>query len=202
MCGYSVLASPLRHGDVIALFAGLFVTAGGMLLLGLALERRWLKPKDMSLAFTVGDPALAIGIAIGVQIMGPNQPCGVTGPVGQFAVGALCLIFGLWQWRAEVIAKIYTQQQALSPTKIWHQLIIYPVLGIWIFITIVGGLTNASQHSLAPVLMIGSIAIWSGTCVHSIRHPRLGHPPYDWGHLRPVPPPWGDESSTLRSVDR
>jgi hypothetical protein len=202
MCGYSFLASPLHHGDIIALLASLFVATGSMFLLGLVLERRWLKPKDMSLAFTVGDPALAVGVAIGVQIIGRHPPCGVIGPTGQLTVSGFWLIFGLWQWRTEVIAKIYTRRQALSPTKIWHQLIIYPTLGAWSFVATIGGLMNAGRNPPAAVLMIGCLAIWSGTYVHNNRHPRLGHPPYDWGRLRPARPPWGDESTTLRSVIR
>jgi hypothetical protein len=202
MCGYSFIAAPLRYGDMVAFAASLFVASAGMFLLGLVLERRWLRPKDMALAFTVGDPALAVSIALGIQILGRNQPCGVIGPPSQLTVAALWLIFGLWQWGAEVRANIYTRQQALSPTKIWHQLVIYPTLGTWSFVATIGGLMNAEHLPLSALLMIVGLTIWIGTWLHDIRHPRLGHPPYDWGHLRPVPPPWGEDSTTLRAVVR
>lgn len=200
MCGYSFVASPLRYGDVVALVSSLVVTSGVMLLLGLVLEQRWLRPKEMPLAFTFGDPALAVAIASGVLIMGPHQPCGAIGPTGQLAAGAAWLIFGLWQWKAEVTARVYTRRQALSPTKIWHQVIIYPTIGTWSFVAILGGLLNAGRNPLAAVVMVACLAIWTGTLIHDIRHPRLGHPPYDWAHLRPVRPPWGEDSSTLRSA--
>jgi hypothetical protein len=200
VCGYSVLASPLRHGDMVALLASLVVASGAMLLLGLVLERRWLRPKQMSLAFTIGDPALAVAIASGVRAMGPHQPCGVIGSHWQMAVALTWLIFGLWQWRGEVSSKTYTLRQALSPTKIWHQLIIYPALGTWSFVAIAGGLLSARRNAPAVAVMIVCLAIWIGTYVHNVRHPRLGHPPYSWRHLRPDPQPWGQGSSTLRST--
>ena len=202
VCGYSLLASPLRYGDVFALLACLFVTTGSMLLLGLVLERRWLRPRVMPPAFTIGDPALAIGISAGVHIIGPHRPCGIIGPPGQITACALWFVFGLWQWRAEITAKIYTRQQALSPTKIWHQLVICPCLGTWGLVATVGGLMNAGRNAAAVVLMAGCLAVWAGTWVHNVRHPRLGHPPYDWGHLRPARRRWGEESRTLRSAVR
>jgi len=202
VCGYSFVAAPLRYGDMAALLASLFVAYAGMMLLGLVLERRWLRPRCMALTFTIGDPALAVSISLGIQIMGRRQPCGIVGPPGQLAVAALWLIFGIWQWRAEVRAKTYTRLQALSPTKIWHQLVIYPTLGTWSFVATIGGLRDLEQRPLPAVLMLMGLAIWAGTFLHGIRHPRLGHPPYDWGRLRPMPPPWGEESSTLRAVVR
>src|ERR1700746_2248687 len=107
MCGYSFVALPLGYGYVVTFVSSLAVATGVMFLLGLTLERRWLWPKDMALAFTFGDPALAVAIASGVLIMGSRQPCGVIGPTGQLATGAAWLIFGLWQWRAEVTAGVY-----------------------------------------------------------------------------------------------
>ena len=198
MCGYSFVASPLRYGDIVALASSLFVATGVMLVLGLVLERRWLRPKEMPLAFTFGDPALAVAIAAGVLITGPHQPCGAIGPAGQLTAGAAWLVFGLWQWKTEVTARVYTRRQALSPTKIWHQVIIYPTIGTWSFVAILGGLLNAGRNPLAAVVMVACLAIWTGTLIHDIRRPRLGHPPYDWAHLRPVRPPWGEDSSTLR----
>jgi hypothetical protein len=200
MCGYSFVASPLRHGALITLLAALIVATGIMLVLGRVLERRWLRPSDMALAFTVGDPALAVAIAIGVHTMGPRQPCGVIGPAGQFAASGAWLIFGLWQWRAEIAAGIYTRGQALSPTKIWHQVVIYPLLGAWTLVGVVGGLMDVARNPGASAAIIIFLVIWAGTLVHNTRHPRLGHPPYDWTHLRPFPPPWGMNSSTLRSI--
>jgi len=202
VCGYSFLASPLSHGVWVALAASLITASGVMLLLGLILERRWLQPKDMALAFTFGDPALAVGIASGIWIMGTHRPCGIIGPVGQLASGGAWLVFGLWQWRSEITAKIYTRQQALSPTKIWHQVVIYPALGTWSFVAFTGGLVNAGRNPAAAAVVMTCITIWAGTLVHNIRHPRLGHPPYEWARLRPYPPPWGDDSSSLRAAAR
>lgn len=202
MCGYSFAAAPLRYGAIAALLASLFVACGAMLLLGLVLERRLLRPRDIPLACTIGDPVLAVSICLGVQIMGKHQPCGVIGPTGQFTAAGLWLLFGLLQWRAEVRAGFYTRRQALSPTKIWHQLVIYPTVGTWAFVAIIGGLMNAWRTPFPALIMILGLAIWTVTVLHNFRHPRLGHPPYHWGRLRPVPLPWGADSATLRSAAR
>jgi hypothetical protein len=200
MCGYSALTWPLAQGSVGTWLASLLVACGVMLLLGLALERRWLRPGEMPLAFWIGDPALAIGDGLGVHLLGHQQPCGVLGPRDQAAIGAAWLLFGLWQWRAEVRANLFTPAQALSPTKIWHQVAIYPTFGTWSAVAITGGLASVGRDWPAEVLMIACAAIWAITCVHTLRHPRLSHPPYDWRHLRPFHRPWDGDSITLRSV--
>lgn len=202
MCGYSFVASPLRHGTLVTLLAGLIVATGAMLLLGLVLERRWLRPREMSLAFTIGDPALVVGIAIGGHMMGSHQPCGAIGPPGQLIDSAAWLIFGLWQWRAEVTRGIYTRRQALSPTKAWHQIVVYPLLGAWTLVAVTGGLMHSGQNPLAAAVVVACLGIWVATLVHNTRHPRLGHPPYDWTRLRPARLPWGEDSATLRSSTR
>jgi len=200
MCGYSFIAAPLRYGSIVTLLAALFIACGAMLLLGLILERRLLRPRVMALAFTVGDPALALSISFGIRAAGPNPPCGVVdGPVGQLTAAFLWLLFGVWQWASEVKTGIYTRQQAVSPTKIWHQLVVYPALGTWTLVATADGLLNVSRAPWPTLLMIPGLAIWAGTLVHNARHPRLGHPPYDWSHLRPAPQPWGVGSVTLRS---
>src|SRR5690348_15835751 len=165
MCGYSFLASPLSHGVWVALAASLITASGVMLLLVLILERRWLEPKDMALAFTFGDPALAVGIASGIRILGTHRSCVIIGPVGQLASGGAWLVFGLWQWRAELTAKIYTRQQALSPTKIWHQVVIYPALGPWSFLAFTVALTNVGRNPEAVAVMMTWLTIWAGTLV-------------------------------------
>ena len=97
--------------------SSLVAASGMMLLLGLVLERRWLRSKDMALAFTFGDPALAFGIASGVLLIGTHQPCGAIGPASQLVVAVAWLIFGLWQWKAEVSAGVYTRRQASAPRR-------------------------------------------------------------------------------------
>jgi hypothetical protein len=202
MCGYSILTWPLAQGSVVTWLACMLVACGIMIVLGLVLERRWLHPGQMPLAFWIGDPGLAIGAGLGVYLIGRQQPCGLTGPLGQTAIGAGWLLFGLWQWRAEVRAKLFTRAQALSPTKIWHQLIIYPTFGTWSTVAIIGGLTNAGRNWPAATFMIVCFAVWVVTLIHTFRHPRLSHPPYDWRHLRPTHRPWGWDSDSLRSMPR
>ena len=47
------------------------------------------------------------------------------------------------------------------------------------------------------VLLLALTGIWVATNVYDRRHPKLGHPPFDWRRLRPRPRPWAAESQTL-----
>lgn len=200
MCGYSFITIPIAHGAFVALVAGLFISNGVMIALGIAVERRWLRPRDMAIAFTIGDPLLVVGMAVGVSLAEGSQPCGMLGPVGQFTLAALWLGFGLWQWCYEVRQGIYTWAQAVSPTKAWHQLIIYPCLGTWTFVAVIDGLFRAPRDPFLALFVILCIVSWMLTCAHNVRHPRLGHVPFDWSRVRPIPRPWHLDSKTLRAA--
>jgi hypothetical protein len=124
---------------------------------GLVLERSLLRPRDMPLACTIGDPVLAVSICLGVQITG----------------------------------------QALSPTKIWHQLVIYPTMGTWASVAIIGGLMNACRTPFPVLIMILGLAIWAVTVprnfrlygsatLHSAARPKLDLPP--GGGISPLTP--------------
>ena len=63
----------------------------------------------------------------------------------------LTLLFGLAQWRDELRKGYYTPAQAVAPTKIWHQVVVYPVLGYWLWTAVIGGLS-------AP----GGATVWTG----------------------------------------
>lgn len=202
MCGYSFIGIPIAHGAFVALVAGLVVANGAMIALGIIAERRWLRPRDMAIAFTIGDPVLVAGMAVGVSLAEKSQPCGISGPAGQLTLVVLWLGFGLWQWRYEVRQGIYTWAQAVSPTKIWHQLVIYPCLGTWTFVAVINGLPQASHYPLSAFFVILCIALWMLICVHDIRYPKLGHVPFDWPRVRPVPRPWSLDSKTLRAAKR
>jgi hypothetical protein len=48
-------------------------------------------------------------------------------------------------------------------------------------------------------MISGCILIWIMANVYDRRHPKLGHPPYDWHSLRPQPSPWPVQSASLRA---
>jgi O-antigen/teichoic acid export membrane protein len=115
---------------------------------------------------------------------------------------ALGLLFGLVQWRDELRRGYYTAAQAVAPTKIWHQVVVYPVLGYWLWTAGIGGLsapggTAAWAVWAGKALLVALTGIWVATNVYDRRHPKLGHPPFDWRRVRPRPRPWAAESQTL-----
>lgn len=181
-----VLGSALSHGPWIAAAASFAVTPGALWLLALLLERRRMGVRGEFLAIFLGDPLLAAAVALGVGRLHGRAPAGLAGPPYAVAFLAGCLGFGLVQWRAELRSGFFTREQALAPTKIWHQLLVYPLLGYWLWTAVLGALTTDGPADVsAEVLMILCVLVWLASNGYDRRHPKLGHPPYEWRRLRP-----------------
>jgi len=193
-----VLGAALRHGPWVAGAASLAVTPVGFAVVAAALERRLFLLRGEYVALSLGDPLLAVSVALGVWLAHGRTPGGLAAlPFGLACLG-VCLGFGLLQWRAELRSGFYTRAQALSPTKIWHQLVVYTVLGYWVWTADLGGLL-APGPAAAKAAIACCVAAWLAANAYDRRHPKLGHPPYDWSRLRPQRPPWPAQSATLRA---
>lgn len=197
-----VLGTALRHGPWIAGLCAFAVTPGSLVVLARLLERRWLVPAEQFTAVSYGDPVLAAAVGVGTWLTGGRAPHGLAGPAGGLAAGLICLVFGLVQWRAELRRGYYTPAQAAAPTKIWHQAVIYPVMGYWLWTSCAGGmLGGAAPASWAgKALLVLLTGVWVATNVYDRDHPKLGHPPFDWHHVRPYARPWPAQSQTLRAA--
>ena len=194
-----VLGAALRHGPWIAGLCAFAVTPGALVVIARLLERRWLVPREQFAAVTYGDPLLAVAAGLAVWLTGSRTPHGLTGPTAGMVAVAVMLLFGLAQWRDELRRGYYTPAQAVAPTKIWHQLVVYPVLGYWLWTACLGGLA-ASGRWLQKAVMLALVGIWLATNVYDRSHPKLGHPPFDWRHARPLARPWAAESQTLHAA--
>ena len=200
----------LSHGPLMAGLAALAISPGAHAIIAATLERRLLRPRLEFTAVAIGDPLLALAVTVGVAL----SPHGMNADVRPVAVGlggvlipCAWLGFGLWQWRMEFRSGYYSADQAFAPTKIWHQLGVYPLLGSIGCSSVLSGLAAPLGHPAAP-RVLGKAAIgvavlaWGVANVYDRRHPKLGHPPYSWRQLRPVAEPWPMDSQTLRSYPR
>ncbi|MFC8285974.1 hypothetical protein [Streptomyces cyaneofuscatus] len=199
-----LLGAPLDAGPLATFVVAFAVSPGIPALLALVMERRLLRGRREFVAFFYGDPLLALAAAAGVALCGsvPGSAVAVvvSGWVPLLAVGCW-LGFGVWQWWAELDAGLYTREQAWAPTKIWHQVVVYPVLGYLVTASVAAGFAASADvaGSTVKVFMGGCVAAWIVANVYDRRHPKLGHPPYDWRRLRPQPAPWGRGSASLRA---
>ena len=199
-----ILGDALRHGPWLAGLCAFAVTPGALIVIARVLERRWMRPLEQFAAVTYGDPLLAVAVGVGVWLTGARVPHGLTGPAAGVAVMLLTLTFGLAQWRDELRRGYYTGAQAAAPTKIWHQVVVYPVMGYWLWTADIGGLSAAAGGAAAwagKVVLVALIGAWAVTNVYDRRHPKLGHPPFDWRRARPAERPWAAESQTLQAAD-
>jgi hypothetical protein len=202
-CYLPVLGAALRHGPWAAAALAFAVTPGALAVIARVLERRWLAPRTEFTAVAYGDPLLAVAVGLGVWLSGASPPHGVTGPGRGMAAVAAGLAFGLLQWWAEVRRGYYTRAQAAAPTKIWHQLVIYPVLAYWCWTACLGGLARGAAGASAwagKAMLVACVLAWAAANAYDRRHPKLGHPPFDWRHVRPQARPWAGGSQTLRAA--
>jgi hypothetical protein len=198
-----VLGAALHHGPWFAGLCAFAVTPGSLVVIALVLERRWLIPREQFAAVAYGDPLLAVTAGLGVWLTGPRTPDGLTGPAAGVTAMVIMLVFGLAQWRDELRRGYYTRAQAAAPTKIWHQVVVYPVLGYWLWTAGAGGLSAGGLSAggwMKKVLLLALVGIWAATNVYDRQHPKLGHPPFDWRRGRPQPRPWAAESQTLQAA--
>ena len=198
-----VLGAALRHGPWIAGLCAFAVTPGALVVIARGLERRWLVPSEQFAAVTYGDPLLAVAAGLAVWLTGSRTPHGLTGPAAGVVAVAVMLLFGLAQWRDELRRGYYTRAQAVAPTKIWHQLVVYPVLGYWLWTAGIGGLSAPGGAAVwaGKAVLLALVGVWAAANVYDRRHPKLGHPPFDWRLVRPWPRPWAAESQTLLAAE-
>ncbi len=196
------LGDALRHGPWVAGLCAFGVTPGALIVIARLLERRWLLPREQFAAVAYGDPLLAVALGVGVWLTGARVPHGLTGPAAGVAAMVLTLAFGLAQWRDELRRGYYTRAQAVAPTKIWHQVVVYPVMGYWLWTACVTGLSAPGGAAVwtGKALLVALVGTWAATNVYDRRHPKLGHPPFDWRRGRPHERPWTAGSKTLEAA--
>jgi hypothetical protein len=191
----------------VAVLAALAVSPGAHIVIACVLERRRLHLNREFAALAVGDPLLALAVGVGVAL----SPHCVSAPVqrlvlgtgaGLIAGGWLC--FGLWQWWDELRRGYYSRAQGCAPTKIWHQLAVYPLLGSLGCCAALSGLAaplgnSALLRGFGKAVIVLLVLGWVWANLYDRQHPKLGHPPYTWRRLRTVPEPWAADSVTLQS---
>jgi hypothetical protein len=205
---------PLRPlfaaGPLAAALAAFVISPGVHMLLAAVLERRVPRPREEFTALAYGDPLLAVACGLGVGLAGRVPDRAAQWPASTWGVllpAAGWLAYGLVQWRGELRSGFYTPAQARSPTKIWHQLGVYPLLWSVAGSSALAGLLapdpaggRGAARWAAKAGIVLCVAGWAALNVYDRRHPRLGHPPYSWRRLRPFPRPWAPDSRTLRAA--
>ena len=126
------LGVPLHWPPALLGLTALVIAPGAHLLLSPLLEGRRVTWRDDYAAVLIGDPLLAVAVGFAANLSRPAGPHGFpaswTGGCAWIAGG---WAFGLWQSHHELSTGRYSRAQTLSPTKLWHQFIVYPVLGYW-----------------------------------------------------------------------
>ncbi len=173
-----VLGAPLHWHPVLLTLTAFAVSPGVHLLASPLMEGRKVTWRDDYAAVLIGDPLLALAAGLGASM---SRPSGPHGWPASWLVGCAWLAggwtFGWWQSRHEFVTGRYTLGQILSPTKLWHQFVVYPVLGYWITAADLSGLSAADtpERRLQAAAVIACTATWAGLAWDAIRHPKPGH---------------------------
>ncbi|HAM21301.1 MAG TPA: hypothetical protein DCQ04_03335 [Actinobacteria bacterium] len=139
--------------------------------------------KDDYPALLFGDPLLALASGVASWMARDSPVMRSTFRWARVAVPT-GLLFGAWQVRHEVGEGRYTNAQASSPTKLWHQYVVYPVLGTIVPRAAIRGLSRARHHPVGAVVVVSATLAWSALVAESLVHDREGHGTFDWSSNR------------------
>ncbi len=198
----TIFETVLMRGPWITLGVALFLSPVAYWLIAIFMERRRPRWHTEFLALAIGDPALAAFLAIAAYAFdGHSLQSVATSTLAMIAVCSAWLIFGVFQLTIERKCHFFSRSQRRSPTKLWHQFIIYPLLGGLIWTALINLIASPGDIGL-KVLAAGALAVWFVCMVIDRGRPVLGHAPFDWRRIRPLPQPWIEESVTLDSWRR
>ena len=189
MTALPVLGAPLHWNPALLALTAIAVSPGVHLLASPLLEARKVTWRDDYAAVLIGDPLLALAAGLAAAMSEPGGPRGLP---ASWIAGCAWLVggwtFGFWQSRHERAAGRYTRSQILSPTKLWHQFAVYPLLGYWVTAAVWSGLGAAGTpaHRLEAAVVIACTAIWAVLVWHAMRHPKIGHGRLDRTGLRNI----------------
>lgn len=164
------------------------ITPGAHLLLSKVAERRQVTWASDYPAVLVGDPLLAVATGIasgvaGVEAVRAAPP--LRAPLaGVVMTGAAA--YGAWQVRDELRRGVYTRSQALSPSKLWHQFVVYPALTPMVGGAMWAATSRACRPGATGAQRVATTAAWAACltwavlAAEAIRNPRVGHGTFNW----------------------
>jgi len=181
-----LLGAPLGWPPFLLAGLLLLITPGFHLVASPLLEQRRVRWASDYPAVLVGDPCLAVAAGLGRAVSGAPTAW-MARPVPGTVLVAAAVAFGAWQRRSELAAGRYSPAQAVSPTKLFHQFVVYPVCGYLVVASTAGGISHLQSHPLAGGAMIVCLALWAVLAVDALRRPRTGHGGFDWATRSAVP---------------
>ena len=186
------LGAPLHWLPVLLALTALIISPGVHLLLSPLLEGRKVTWRDDYAAVLVGDPLLAVAIGVAANL---SRPAGPHGFPASWVAGCAWIAggwaFGLWQSHHELSTGRYSRAQVLGPTKLWHQYVVYPVLGYWVTATEWSAYgatlaTPTTSQIIQAAVVVAATGTWAVLAVQAIRRPKLGHGNLDCARLRTI----------------
>jgi hypothetical protein len=149
--------------------------------IAMLIECRILWPSEQYWSFYYGDLVLPLGIGLIAYMAEDLHGNWYRASWFQWLALGLGLTGGLGQVALEIKNRQYTRQQFLSPTKIWHNLILWPVMAYWL---ISGGLAvmfSSPGHELAKSLLGACIGLWVAFSVYDAKFIRpRAHVNFSW----------------------
>lgn len=172
------------RGPIAVLVMAVAVSAVMMQLIARCYENRWMwPPKTQFGAFIYGDtfflPLTVLSLGITYQNGGGNTELVERG----WWHGALIVVIVLFAYASrerEEREFVYSSRQMNSPTKLWHDLVVIPVLAMLLLYPLPEFLTTS--FSIWHVTAVLGFATWIGLLVEPSSSPkhRTAHIDYDW----------------------
>jgi len=157
----------------------LLVSPLGMVLVVVLIERRPFVIKDQYLSYLVGDVLLAAVVAVGAFYRDTNAPLPTWTVVLPAVLG---MAYGFWQLHTELDAGVYTLAQGLSPAKLFHQFLVFPVLSV----LVLRAALQVWGHWLPSLAVLVLLLGFAGLNLWDQQHPKSPHAGFDWRSFETV----------------
>jgi len=186
------------HGLIVTLLWCLFLTPGLMILIAPVLETRWLplSPRHQFLSFFPGDIFLGLMTA-GFLVLAQELPAEhrwYNSELWHGCLQGLTLIVACVLTARESRDGIYPERALVSPTKLYHNILLYAGYGYAIVATLVAVLFG-SAWSWTLVLQLGFCllpgAVWAVLVARDNTLTRFGaYQKASWAHVQDWTPFW------------
>jgi FtsH-binding integral membrane protein len=182
------------HGWLAAALITAAVSWGAMNIIALVFERRVLWPSEQYAAFYWGDLIGLSGAAAAITYMARWLPAGhqwYHSVLWHGVVLWVSFVGGAIYWVME--KPNYTHAQLFSPTKLYHNWVIYGLVGYWLIsagipVLMYSGRSLIRNQDLgaiaATLVLVGFLAFYGWTNVYDASHKKPNaHVEFDWSKL-------------------
>lgn len=158
----------LNHSPLVMLVIGWAITPGMMIVIGLVLESRWIFPRHQKFFYSFMPGDLFLGGTLACSLaLAPSLPASrsVWWQSGLWhACVLVCSVFGCLEARRLLDKPLYTDDALWSPTKMYHDFVLYIGYG-FLLVSVAGPTLLRWEWSGYRLAGLACLLVWLGLLV-------------------------------------